>query len=393
MSPTTSVSPAPMDRHSAPGGRAVARLGRWLSSGTGHLAILTAVGGLLIVLSYAVGNWQITDTTVSPVGQTFSWLQPASWAVAMLQTGKYALEILGLAVAVYTAYGIAGRPALVPAFVAGLTAMSTGTGYFGGLAAGVMAGATTRVFQRITVPAKWRPLMAKAVVPLLATLVTSVVFFSALVAPQLAQLNAWLSDKLIALDLTNHHLVIGLVLGLLVSFDSGGTLYRTATVFAVGGVSSYTPSPAHLTIMAAFVAVGMVPTLGLSLATVVRRKLFTEAERNYAKVSWLLALTSLPEAVIPFALRDPLRVIPASMAGGAVTGVLTMTFGPTMAAPYGGVFVADQLGKPLLMVAAVAAGVLVTAGVAVALKSLRKAELPMAKGSRAGSRAAVPVTG
>ncbi|BBC29051.1 hypothetical protein SGFS_003420 [Streptomyces graminofaciens] len=372
MSPTSSVSPAPMDQYAAPGRRAVTRLGLWLAAGTGHLATLTALGGLLVALAYAIGGWGITALSVNVTGQGFSWLRSDSWAVALLQTGNITLDLLGLAIALYTAYGIAGRPAVIPAFASGLAAMTMETGYLGGLAAGVIAGVTTRALQRINVPARWRPLMVDAAIPMVATLFTAVVFFRALVAPQIAQLDAWLYDKLVTLEVTDHHVVLGLVLGLIVCCDFGGTVQKAAFAYALGGIGSYVPTPAHMTFMAVVVAAGMVPALGMSLATGVRRKLFTEAERNYGKVAWLLGVVSAPVGAVPFALRDPLRVIPASMAGGAVTGVLIMTFGSTMAVPYGGFFAAGQLGKPLLFTAAVAAGALVTAGVAGALKSLRR---------------------
>ncbi|WP_327731263.1 hypothetical protein OG250_42005 [Streptomyces sp. NBC_00487] len=108
MSPTSSVSPAPMDQYAAPGRRAVTRLGLWLAAGTGHLATLTALGGLLVALAYAIGGWGITALSVNVTGQGFSWLRSDSWAVALLQTGNITLDLLGLAIALYTAYGIAG---------------------------------------------------------------------------------------------------------------------------------------------------------------------------------------------------------------------------------------------------------------------------------------------
>ncbi|MGW1783664.1 fructose-specific PTS transporter subunit EIIC [Streptomyces sp. NPDC002143] len=378
MSPTT---PVPMDQHAAPEGRVAARLGKWLTAGSGHLATLTALGGVLVVLAYALGGWQIIQSSADLAGQQFSWLRLDSWAAALLKTGNLTLSILGLAVALYTAYGIAGMPAMIPAFAGGLAAVTMNTGYLGGLAAGVIASTATRGLQKITVPARLRPLMTRAVIPLVATLVTAVVFFSALLQPQLAHLNAWLYNKLVTLELTDHHLVLGVVLGLVVCCDFGGAVYKIAYGYALAGLNTYNPSPDHLTFMAVVVAAGMVPSLGLSLATVVRRKLFTPAERSYGAVAWLLGVAGIPESAVPFALADPLRVIPASMAGGAVTGVLSMAFGTTMAVPHGGFFAADQLGKPLLFTAAIAVGVVVTAGMTVGLKSLHKAEAPATAGA------------
>ncbi|MFK0154757.1 fructose-specific PTS transporter subunit EIIC [Streptomyces sp. NPDC090493] len=382
-----------MDQDAPPGARAVTRLGRWLTDGTPYLAILTGLGGLLVVLAYAIGGWQIIQTSTDVVGQGFSWLRPASWAVAMLQTGNLVVDILGLAVALYAAYGVAGQSALIPAFAGGLAAVTMNTGYLGGLAAGVLAGAVTRALERITVPARWRAVTAKAVIPLITTLATAVVFFSALVNPQLAHLNSWMYGHLVALEVTDHHLLLGLVLGLAVCCDLGGAVYKIAYGYALAGIQSYSPIPAHTSFMAVVMAAGMVPPVGLSLATVIRRKLFTPAERSYGKVAWLPGLAFVPEAAVPFALRDPLRVIPASMAGGAVTGLLITTFGSTIPVPHGGFFAADQLGKPLLFAVAVAAGALVTAGVAVALKSLRRTEIPVSTGTAGSTRPTVAVAG
>ncbi|MDX3842058.1 hypothetical protein PV750_11325 [Streptomyces europaeiscabiei] len=140
----------------------------------------------------------------------------------------------------------------------------------------------------------------------------------------------------------------------------------------------------NFTIMARVVAAAMVPPLALSLATVVRGSLFTPAERTYGRAAWLFGPAFVPESAIPFALAAPLRVIPASMAGGAVTGALTMNFGSILTVSYGGVFAAGHFGKPLLFAAAVAAGVLTTAAVAIGLKGLRRTA-PAASTARAAT--------
>jgi PTS system fructose-specific IIC component len=126
-------------------------------------------------------------------------------------------------------------------------------------------------------------------------------------------------------------------------------------------------------IMAAVMAAGMVPPLGMALATTLRKKLFTTAERENGKAAWVLGASFISEGAIPFAAADPLRVIPASMAGGAVTGALAMAFGSTLRAPHGGIWVTPLIGKPLLYLLAIAVGTAVTAGLVILLKGLRKA--------------------
>ena len=127
-------------------------------------------------------------------------------------------------------------------------------------------------------------------------------------------------------------------------------------------------------IMAAVMAAGMVPPLGMALATTIRKKLFTTAERENGKAAWVLGASFISEGAIPFAAADPLRVIPASMAGGAVTGALAMAFGSTLRAPHGGIWVTFLIGKPFLYLLAIAAGTAVTAGLVIVLKGMRKAK-------------------
>jgi PTS system fructose-specific IIC component len=135
-------------------------------------------------------------------------------------------------------------------------------------------------------------------------------------------------------------------------------------------------------IMAAVMAAGMVPPLAMALATTVRGRLFTRTERENGKAAWVLGASFISEGAIPFAAADPLRVIPASMVGGAVTGALSMAFGATLRAPHGGIFVVPLIGNPLLYLLAIAVGVCVTAGLVVVLKGLRK---PAPAGAAAGS--------
>ncbi|MFD4878916.1 fructose-specific PTS transporter subunit EIIC [Streptomyces sp. NPDC058420] len=376
MSQTISVSPAPMDQHSAPSGRTGTRLRDWLTAGTSHLASVVTLGGLLLTLAYVIGGWKIMQISLPVTGADFSWLNPASWAETLQETGNGIMEILGLGVALYAAYGIACWPALIPAFAGGVAAATLNTGYLGGLTAGVIAGGVTLALQKISVPDRLRALTEKGVFPLLAAVVTAGMFFAGIISPALAWLNTWLNGKLVQYELTDHHLVLGLILGLLVCCDLGGALYKIAYGYALSGINTSAPTPAHMVFMAVVMAAGMAPTLGLSLATMARGKLFTPAERGYGKVAWILGLSAVPEGVIPFGVRDPLRVIPAAMAGGAVTGVLTMAFGSGTDVPHAGFLAFSQIGKPLLFAAAIAAGTLVTAGVAIALKSLSKAEVP-----------------
>lgn len=365
---TTTLSAAPKGHSPDRGGHIGIRFGGLLASSTPYIASLAAVGGLLTVLAFAIGGPGLTET-MSTLLNDGSWTRPDTWAALLLQTGVSALALFAPVIGGYLAYSMAGLPALVPGVIGGMVAMNFRGGFLGGLVAGVLAGAVIMLLQRITVPSALRGIAAMALGPLVSTIVTAAAIFI-VIGPQISTLAQWLNDELPPLT-WGSSIVCGLVLGLMVSSDLSGTISRTAAAFAVTGVET-APNSLNFTIMATVVAAGMVPPLALSLATVVRGSLFTPAERTYGKVVWLLGLTFVPESAIPFALAAPLRVIPASMAGGAVTGALTMTFGSTLTVSYGGVFAAGHFGKPLLFVAAVAAGVLTTTAVTIGLKSLRR---------------------
>jgi PTS system fructose-specific IIC component len=285
---------------------------------------------------------------------------------------------------------MAGKPAAIPGVLGGMAAMSIGGGALLSLGAGLLAGTAAMALRRIPLPPRLRGIGSTALVPALAALVTVSVLI-VLIQPLIGDLTEWLHLKLAWWQFHNT-VLMGLVLGLMTCSDFGGAISKTALAYAAVGVSGNDPSKfntASMTIAAVVVAAGMAPALGMTLATLVRRSLFTDAERAYGKAAWLFGAAGLPEGAAPFALADPLRVLPASMAGGAVTGALVTTLGTTDSIPVGGFFSVADVGKPMLFVLAVTAGVVVTAGVAVALKSLRKAEVPVrARAARLRTRVA-----
>jgi PTS system fructose-specific IIC component len=206
------------------------------------------------------------------------------------------------------------------------------------------------------------------VIPLLSTLVVGVLMFVVL-GPPLAAVSAGLTNWLNGLSGANK-VLLGILLGLMMAFDMGGPINKTAYAFAVAGLS--TGTEASLQIMAAVMAAGMSPPLGMALATVIRKKLFTHIEQENGKAAWVLGASFITEGAIPFAAGDPLRVIPSLMAGSAVTGALSMAFGCTSRAPHGGIFVVPLIGNPLLYLVAILVGTVVTAVMVIALKGLRR---------------------
>jgi len=347
----------------------VVRFRRWLAGGTSYVGTLVAIGGLLTFLAYAVGGVEVAGNAGTLLNDG-PLTQADSWAALMIQTGASALLLLTPVVGGYVAYGIAGRQAVLPGVIGGVVAMVSIGGFPGGIASGVLAGATTVAARRINGRLAQRGTVSMVLVPTVATAVTAAVIFE-LVGPRVNDLVDALHNELPPLTWGSAP-VLGLVLGLLVTTDLSGTISKAAISFAVTGVE-VAPNSLNFKIMATVMAAGMVPPIALSLATLVRGRVFTPAERSYGKVSWLCGAAFVHEGAVPFALADPLRVLPATLAGGAVTGTLTMTFGSTMTSTIGGVFAIGKLGSPLLFAGAVAAGVLVTTGAVIGLKSLRRA--------------------
>jgi PTS system fructose-specific IIC component len=278
------------------------------------------------------------------------------------------------ALAGYIAYAIADRPGIAPGFVMGAIALTTGSGFIGGIAGGVLAGLIAHWLAQRPVPAFVRGLMPVVIIPLVTVVAAGFVMLIVLARPL-----AWLTGKLTD-GLNNMNggsaVLLGVVLGLMMAFDMGGPLNKTAYVFATTGLTAAATAPSsapQLKIMAAVMLAGMVPPIALALATVARPGLFTVAERENGKAAWLLGASFITEGAIPFAAADPLRVIPSIMLGSAVTGGLSEALHVSLRAPHGGIFVLFAVGNIAGFLVALLAGVLVAAAAVIALKTLSHA--------------------
>ncbi|MDQ0950419.1 PTS system fructose-specific IIC component [Streptomyces phaeochromogenes] len=358
----------PVERAGEPGEGYGTKLRKWLMSGVSYMVPFVAAGGLLIALGFAIGGYQINEA--KPVTEVFNWGQVDSWAALLFQIGGVAFGFLIPVLAGYIAYGMADRPGLVPGFVGGMISANIAAGFLGGLAAGLLAGGVVLAIQRIKIPPVLRGIMPVVVIPLVSSIVVGFLMFIVIGKP-IAEAQKAMTDWLSGLSGTNA-VLLGVLLGLMMCFDLGGPVNKVAYAFATGGIAVQDPSGSAMKIMATVMAAGMVPPLGMALATTIRKKLFTSAERENGKAAWVLGASFISEGAIPFAAADPLRVIPASMAGGAVTGALTMTFGSTLRAPHGGIWVTFLIGKPFLYLLAIAIGTAVTAGLVIVLKGMRK---------------------
>ncbi|GAA2325264.1 fructose-specific PTS transporter subunit EIIC [Streptomyces caniferus] len=357
---------APMDKDADTGDGFATRLRKWLMTGVSYMVPFVAAGGLLIALAFAIGGYTINKAP--SVADHFLWTESTSWAALLFQIGSVAFGFLVPVLAGFIAYGMADRPGLVPGFVGGAIALTINAGFLGGLIAGLLAGAVVMAIQRVTIPTVLRGIMPVVVIPLISSAIVGFLMFLVIGKP-IAALQKGLTDWLSGLTGANA-IILGVILGLMMCFDLGGPLNKVAYAFAVGGLAN--PNEGSLKVMAAVMAAGMVPPLAMALATTVRGRLFTKAERENGKAAWVLGASFITEGAIPFAAADPLRVIPAAMAGGAVTGALSMAFGCTLRAPHGGIFVVPLIGQPFVYLLAIAAGTGVSAGLVILLKGLGK---------------------
>ncbi|GAB2505385.1 PTS fructose transporter subunit IIABC [Nocardia heshunensis] len=350
------------------------RLRQILLTGVSYMIPFVAAGGLLIALGFLLGGYEIAgsaktivlDNSITdlPTGGLPTYL-----GAVLFQIGSLAFSFLVPALAGYIAYAIADRPGLAPGFTAGAVAVFVGAGFLGGLVGGLIAGFAALWIAKLGVPQWARGLMPVVVIPLFASLVVGMLMFIVLGKP-LAAVTSGLTHWLNSLSGTSA-ILLGIILGLMMCFDLGGPVNKAAYSFAVAGLN--VNDTASLKIMAAVMAAGMVPPLAMALATTVRPKLFTTAERENGKAAWLLGASFISEGAIPFAAADPLRVIPSMMAGGAVTGALVMAFGTTLSAPHGGIFVFFAVGGIAGFLIALALGTVVGAACVTAAKQLRKA--------------------
>ncbi|MBP3064276.1 fructose-specific PTS transporter subunit EIIC [Pseudomonas chengduensis] len=351
-------------------GKAVASSGektgpyKHLLTGVSYMLPMVVAGGLLIALSFVFG--------------IEAFKEEGTLAAALMKIGgESAFQLMVPLLAGYIAYSIADRPGLAPGMIGGLLASSLGAGFIGGIIAGFLAGYSAKAIAHwVRLPASVEALKPILIIPLVASLFTGLVMIY-LVGSPVAGMLAGLTAFLDGMGSTNA-ILLGVLLGGMMCVDLGGPINKAAYAFSVGLLASSSYAP-----MAATMAAGMVPPIGMAIATVLARRKFAQSERQAGKAAGVLGLCFISEGAIPFAAKDPLRVIPASIAGGALTGALSMYFGCKLMAPHGGLFVLlipNAINHALLYLLAIVAGSLVT-GVLYALIKQSEAQ-PLAVGAQ-----------
>lgn len=336
-----------------------------LLTGVSYMLPMVVAGGLLIALSFVFG--------------IEAFKEEGTLAAALMKIGgETAFQLMVPLLAGYIAYSIADRPGLAPGMIGGLLAGTLGAGFIGGIIAGFVAGYAAKAVSRwIPLPASIESLKPILIIPLLASLVTGLVMIYVVGTP-VAKMLAGLTEFLDTMG-TSNAILLGLLLGSMMCVDLGGPVNKAAYAFSVGLLASQSYAP-----MAATMAAGMVPPIGMGIATLIARRKFAQTEREAGKAALVLGCCFISEGAIPFAAKDPLRVIPASIAGGALTGALSMAFGAKLLAPHGGLFVLlipNAINHALLYLAAILAGSLVTGVIYAVIK--RPETQPLSVGATA----------
>lgn len=294
-----------------------------LMTGVSFMLPFVVAGGLLIALAFALGGIHANDAAAK-----------GTLAYALFEIGaKGGFVLMVPALAGYIAYSVADRPGIAPGMIGGVLAANLGAGFLGGIVAGFIAGYGVDWLNRlIQLPKNLQGLKPVLILPLLGTLLTGLLMLYAVGTPVAAAL-AFLTDWLRSMQ-GSSALMLGLILGAMSAFDMGGPVNKAGYAFSVGLIASQVYTP-----MAATMAAGMTPPLAVALATRLFRNRFTPEEREAGAAAAVLGLAFITEGAIPFAARDPLRVIPALMAGSAVTGAISMAMGVELKVPHGGLFV------------------------------------------------------
>jgi PTS system fructose-specific IIC component len=324
-----------------------------LMTGVSYMLPVVIAGGLAIALAFAIGGIHAGD-------------HPETLAGALSQIGgATAFHLFVAVLSAFIAYSIADRPGIAPGLVGGMLAQNLGAGFLGGIASGFLAGYLTKFLaDKIKLPMNLEGLKPVLILPFVATIAVGLLMIY-VVAPPVHALNTAMNDWLNGMRGANA-LLLGVILGGMMAFDMGGPVNKAAYTFAVGLLASkiYTP-------MAAVMAAGMTPALGLGLAAFLFKNRFDNEEREAGGAALVLGLSFITEGAIPFAAKDPLRVIPALVLGSATTGAISMVSGVQLLVPHGGIFavlIPGAVTNLLPYLAAIVTGTVVTAAALFVLK-------------------------
>lgn len=319
-------------------------LRRHLLTGVSFAIPFIACGGILIAFAIAFAP-------MTPTGPDFSH---APGLKLILDIGSASFTLMLPVLAGYISYSIAGKPGLVPGFLGGFLSGQINAGFLGAMLAGLVAGYLVEALKKIPVSRHIRPIMPILVIPIVSGALIGVLMLKVLGGP-IVFLMAHASSALRAMG-TGNSIVLGLLLGAMIAFDMGGPVNKTAFFLGAAMIRE-----GNYQIMGACAAAIGTPPLGLGLATLLRKKLWSTEEREAGLAGIAMGLIGITEGAIPFAAADPVRVIPSIMVGSAVAAVIAMAGKVGDHAPHGGPIVLPVVDHRLTYIIAILTGTVVTA--------------------------------
>lgn len=352
------------DSHSSVGGKESIghQIYKHLMNGVSHMLPFVVGGGILIAIAFLIDGFSV-DLNSLPAEQRANFGTITQAAALFKGIGGTAFGFMLPILAGFIAMSIADRPGLAVGFVGGSIAANGTSGFLGALVAGFVAGYIVLLLKKVfsKLPESLDGMKPVLLYPLLGIFLVGVIM-QFVVEPPIGALNTAINNGLNGLNGASA-VVLGVLLGGMMSVDMGGPVNKAAYVFGIDSIAA-----GNYNIMAAVMIGGMVPPLAIALATILFKNKFTAEERKAGPTNFIMGLSFITEGAIPFAASDPLHVLPACVVGSAVAGGLSMAFGCTLMAPHGGIFVVPTIGNPLMYLVALVIGSFIACGLLGLLK-------------------------
>lgn len=350
--------------HSSVGGKESVghQIYKHLMNGVSHMLPFVVGGGILIAIAFLIDGFSV-DLNSLPADQRANFGTITQAAAMFKGIGGTAFGFMLPILAGFIAMSIADRPGLAVGFVGGSIAANGTTGFLGALVAGFVAGYIVLLLKKVfsKLPESLDGMKPVLLYPLLGIFLVGVIM-QFVVEPPIGALNTAINNGLNGLNGASA-VVLGVLLGGMMSVDMGGPVNKAAYVFGTASIAA-----GNYNIMAAVMIGGMVPPIAIALATIFFKNKFTADERKAGPTNFIMGLSFITEGAIPFAASDPLHVLPACVVGSAVAGGLSMAFGCTLMAPHGGIFVVPTIGNPLMYLVALVIGSFIACGLLGLLK-------------------------
>lgn len=350
--------------HSSVGGKESVghQIYKHLMNGVSHMLPFVVGGGILIAIAFLIDGFSV-DLNSLPADQRANFGTITQAAALFKGIGGTAFGFMLPILAGFIAMSIADRPGLAVGFVGGSIAANGTSGFLGALVAGFVAGYIVLLLKKVfsKLPESLDGMKPVLLYPLLGIFMVGVIM-QFVVEPPIGALNTAINNGLNGLNGASA-VVLGILLGGMMSVDMGGPVNKAAYVFGTASIAA-----GNYNIMAAVMIGGMVPPIAIALATIFFKNKFTAEERKAGPTNFIMGLSFITEGAIPFAASDPLHVLPACVVGSAVAGGLSMAFGCTLMAPHGGIFVVPTIGNPLMYLVALVIGSFIACGLLGLLK-------------------------